>query len=335
MASRGGAASSWFSAIRRGRECGQHDAARRWRGGRRHSSRQLTSILAVPDAGRLPTGGARLTDGRELPGRRPRSPRLSRWPARQLADCSRAYRRSLEVADHGLRSVLSLHLHGCVSLSIGDAAGVAVRVVASFLEEQPGGLDLVRFVSSAPPTFGHTAPCSAPVGSPFAGRHAAWQGDSWRSQDLPDGALAVALSLACVPPSGVDAGRGGGVRRSRDQANIFYVPAKLALAPPPSRSAAWLGVQRRRRPHGVRHLGTGDGGPSSSPTPIWTARSRSGFRLRLQDRPDKDLGAIARSFDQPYGRCTLTGAHDRWRRNNVLDAGSLRKVTEWSKVHAC
>jgi O-acetyl-ADP-ribose deacetylase (regulator of RNase III) len=59
-----------------------------------------------------------------------------------------AYRRSLEVAaDHGLRSVAFPSIStGAYRYPIGDAAGIAVRAAAGFLEERPGVLDLVRFV---------------------------------------------------------------------------------------------------------------------------------------------------------------------------------------------
>lgn len=110
------------------------------------------SILAeCRTLGGCPTGDARLTTGGRLPAKfvvHTVGPvyRDGRHGEPELL--ASAYRRSLEVAaDHGLRSVAFPSIStGAYRYPIGDAAGVAVRVVASFLEERPGVLDLVRFV---------------------------------------------------------------------------------------------------------------------------------------------------------------------------------------------
>jgi O-acetyl-ADP-ribose deacetylase (regulator of RNase III) len=59
-----------------------------------------------------------------------------------------AYRRSLEVAvEHGLRSVAFPSIStGAYRFPIDRAASVALGTVARFLAEDPGKLDLVRFV---------------------------------------------------------------------------------------------------------------------------------------------------------------------------------------------
>ena len=59
-----------------------------------------------------------------------------------------AYRRSLEVAvEHGLRSIAFPSIStGAYRYPIAEAAPLALRTVAGFLEQHPGQLDLVRFV---------------------------------------------------------------------------------------------------------------------------------------------------------------------------------------------
>ena len=110
------------------------------------------SILAeCRTLGGCPTGDARLTTGGRLPAKfvvHTVGPvyRDGRHGEPELL--ASAYRRSLEVAaDHGLRSVAFPSIStGAYRYPIADAAGVAVRAVAGFLEERPGVLDLVRFV---------------------------------------------------------------------------------------------------------------------------------------------------------------------------------------------
>ena len=59
-----------------------------------------------------------------------------------------AYRRSLEVAvEHGLRSIAFPSIStGAYRYPIAEAAPLALRTVAGFLEQHAGQLDLVRFV---------------------------------------------------------------------------------------------------------------------------------------------------------------------------------------------
>ena len=110
------------------------------------------SILAeCRTLGGCPTGDARLTTGGRLPAKfvvHTVGPvyRDGRHGEPELL--ASAYRRSLEVAaDRGLRSVAFPSIStGAYRYPIADAAGVAVRVVAGFLDERPGVLDLVRFV---------------------------------------------------------------------------------------------------------------------------------------------------------------------------------------------
>ena len=110
------------------------------------------SILAeCRTLGGCPTGDARLTTGGRLPAKfvvHTVGPvyRDGRHGEPELL--ASAYRRSLEVAaDRGLRSVAFPSIStGAYRYPIADAAGVAVRAVAGFLEERPGVLDLVRFV---------------------------------------------------------------------------------------------------------------------------------------------------------------------------------------------
>ena len=110
------------------------------------------SILAeCRTLGGCPTGDARLTTGGRLPAKfvvHTVGPvyRDGRHGEPELL--ASAYRRSLEVAaDRGLRSVAFPSIStGAYRYPIVDAAGVAVRAVAGFLEQRPGVLDLVRFV---------------------------------------------------------------------------------------------------------------------------------------------------------------------------------------------
>jgi len=59
-----------------------------------------------------------------------------------------AYRRSLEVAvEHGLRSIAFPSIStGAYLYPIAEAAPIALGTVASFLEQHPGQVDVVRFV---------------------------------------------------------------------------------------------------------------------------------------------------------------------------------------------
>jgi O-acetyl-ADP-ribose deacetylase len=59
-----------------------------------------------------------------------------------------AYRRSLEVGvAHGIRSVAFPSIStGAYRFPIAEAAAIALRTAAEFLQEHPGRLDLVRFV---------------------------------------------------------------------------------------------------------------------------------------------------------------------------------------------
>ena len=59
-----------------------------------------------------------------------------------------AYRRSLEVAvEHGLRSIAFPSIStGAYRYPIAEAAPIALGTVASFLEQHPGQLNVVRFV---------------------------------------------------------------------------------------------------------------------------------------------------------------------------------------------
>ena len=59
-----------------------------------------------------------------------------------------AYRRSLEVAvEHGLRSIAFPSIStGAYRYPVAEAAPIALGTVASFLEQHPGQVDVVRFV---------------------------------------------------------------------------------------------------------------------------------------------------------------------------------------------
>ena len=64
------------------------------------------------------------------------------------AQLASAYRRSLEAgAGQGVRSIAFPSIStGAYRFPVSEAAGVALATVAAFLAEQPGTLDLVRFV---------------------------------------------------------------------------------------------------------------------------------------------------------------------------------------------
>jgi O-acetyl-ADP-ribose deacetylase len=101
--------------------------------------------------GGCPTGDARITTGGRLPARfviHAVGPvyRDGRHGEPELL--ASAYRRSLEVAvEHALRSIAFPSIStGAYRYPITEAAAVALGTVSDFLEEQPGRLDVVRFV---------------------------------------------------------------------------------------------------------------------------------------------------------------------------------------------
>jgi O-acetyl-ADP-ribose deacetylase (regulator of RNase III) len=101
--------------------------------------------------GGCPTGSAVITTGGELPARHvihavgPRWQGGSRGEADLLAG---AYRTSLQIAsDNGLRTVAFPSIStGIYGYPIEQAARVALGTVAEFLRENPGKLEMVRFV---------------------------------------------------------------------------------------------------------------------------------------------------------------------------------------------
>jgi O-acetyl-ADP-ribose deacetylase (regulator of RNase III) len=105
--------------------------------------------------GGCPTGSAVITTGGDLPARHvihavgPRWRGGSRGEADLLAG---AYRTSLQAAvDSGLRTVAFPSIStGVYGYPIERAARVALGTVAGFLHENPGKLELVRFVLFTP-----------------------------------------------------------------------------------------------------------------------------------------------------------------------------------------
>jgi len=101
--------------------------------------------------GGCPTGDAKLTGGGRLAARHVIHTvgpvyRDGRHGEPDLL--ASAYRRSLEVAlEHHLRSIAFPSIStGAYRYPIAEAAPLALRTVAGFLEQHPGQLDLVRFV---------------------------------------------------------------------------------------------------------------------------------------------------------------------------------------------
>jgi len=101
--------------------------------------------------GGCPTGDAKLTGGGRLPARHVIHTvgpvyRDGRHGEPDLL--ASAYRRSLEVAvEHHLRSIAFPSIStGAYRYPIAEAALIALRTVATFLEQHPGQLDVVRFV---------------------------------------------------------------------------------------------------------------------------------------------------------------------------------------------
>ena len=101
--------------------------------------------------GGCPTGDAKLTGGGRLPARHVIHTvgpvyRDGRHGEPDLL--ASAYRRSLEVAlEHHLRSIAFPSIStGAYRYPIAEAAPLALRTVAGFLEQHPGQLDVVRFV---------------------------------------------------------------------------------------------------------------------------------------------------------------------------------------------
>ena len=97
------------------------------------------------------TGDAKLTGGGRLPARHVIHTvgpvyRDGRHGEPDLL--ASAYRRSLEVAvEHHLRSIAFPSIStGAYRYPIAEAAAIALRTVAGFLEQHPGQLDVVRFV---------------------------------------------------------------------------------------------------------------------------------------------------------------------------------------------
>ena len=101
--------------------------------------------------GGCPTGDAKLTGGGRLPARHVIHTvgpvyRGGRHGEPDLL--ASAYRRSLEVAvEHHLRSIAFPSIStGAYRYPIAEAALIALRTVATFLEQHRGQLDVVRFV---------------------------------------------------------------------------------------------------------------------------------------------------------------------------------------------
>jgi O-acetyl-ADP-ribose deacetylase (regulator of RNase III) len=101
--------------------------------------------------GGCPTGGAVITTGGNLPARRVIHAVGPRWGGGDRGEealLAGAYRSSLELAvGNGLRSVAFPSIStGAYGYPIRAAARVALRTVVDFLRENPGRLDVVRFV---------------------------------------------------------------------------------------------------------------------------------------------------------------------------------------------
>lgn len=103
------------------------------------------------EIGGCPTGDAVITSGGELPADHvihAVGPRYRDGNSGEEQDLSGAYRRSLEVAaENGLRTVAFPSIStGIYGYPIEEAARVALGTVMEYLEDNPGTLDLVRFV---------------------------------------------------------------------------------------------------------------------------------------------------------------------------------------------
>jgi len=101
--------------------------------------------------GGCPTGDSRITTGGRLPARfviHTVGPVYRDGRHGEPALLASAYRRSLEVAvGHALRSIAFPSIStGAYRFPIEEAAPIALGTVSAFLEQQPGCLDVVRFV---------------------------------------------------------------------------------------------------------------------------------------------------------------------------------------------
>lgn len=101
--------------------------------------------------GGCPTGEARITAAGRLPARvviHAVGPRYRDGRQGEPALLASAYRHSLALAlSRGLRSVAFPSIStGAYGFPIADAALIALEAVRAVLEEEPGRLDLVRFV---------------------------------------------------------------------------------------------------------------------------------------------------------------------------------------------
>jgi len=101
--------------------------------------------------GGCPTGEAVITTGGELPARHvihAVGPVYRGGASGEAELLASAYRRSLEVAvENGLRSVAFPSIGtGAYGYPVRDAARVALETVTGYLKQNPGALDLVRFV---------------------------------------------------------------------------------------------------------------------------------------------------------------------------------------------
>ena len=150
-----------------------------------------------------------------------------------------AYRRSLEVAaEHGLRSVAFPSIStGRIAFRSRMRRGLPCETVAGFLEERPGGFDLVRFVLfSAADLRVYTARARAPAEAPICGPPM----PAWQERSCEGRAFRTSAALAVVARARLRAASARALTQAEEAglavlatgANIFYVPAKLALAPP-------------------------------------------------------------------------------------------------------
>ncbi|MHC4591376.1 MAG: O-acetyl-ADP-ribose deacetylase [Planctomycetota bacterium] len=108
--------------------------------------------------GGCPTGTAVITTGGNLPARHVIHAVGPRWGGGDRGEeelLAGAYRSSLQVAvENGLRSVAFPSIStGAYAYPIRQAARVALRAVADFLRDNPGRLDLVRFVLFSAPDY--------------------------------------------------------------------------------------------------------------------------------------------------------------------------------------
>jgi O-acetyl-ADP-ribose deacetylase (regulator of RNase III) len=108
--------------------------------------------------GGCPTGSAVITTGGSLPARHvihAVGPRWSGGGGGEAELLAGAYRTSLQVAaDNGLRSLAFPSIStGIYGYPIHEAARVALGAVSGFLADNPGSLDLVRFVLFTPDDY--------------------------------------------------------------------------------------------------------------------------------------------------------------------------------------